>query len=350
MLAFPSTFEAARFTALMGLTALTGGGLIGGCTFVSSESDGFPSVHMQQVKTGLRPYKLTTATTEAELEDELGDRSYPKLPKTPSSLSGVARVERRSVGDFDVLDVVPRKHRSKLRVLYLHGGSYSYELTGGHLSMLGELVDRTGATLTVPIYPLTPEFSHADAAPFVQQVYTELLEDGPADNLIVAGDSAGGGFALAQVQHYRTLGLDLPTKLVLISPWLDVTMSNPEIEAMEGTECMLVPSALRVHGQWWADKADPSLPEFSPLFGDFTGLPPVLMIGGTDELLLPDMRDLARLLGAEQVQINDESSRAVRNTRNVYFEYPGGFHDFPLFPLLPESKDALERIAAFLEE
>lgn len=320
------------------------------CTFTSEESDGFPSVHMQQFKAVVRPYKLTTSTTEKDLMDDLGDRDYPKIPKTPKSLSDVAEVDQRKVGDFKVLELVPRRKRRDLRILYFHGGGYIYELSQPQLVMLAELIERTGASITVPVYPLAPEFTHEDAFPFVERVYQELLDDGPASNIVLAGDSAGGGLALSQVFRYRQLGLDLPSKLVLISPWLDVTMSNPLISTLEGVDCVLEPKALQVYGKWWAHDQEPSDPLFSPLFGDLTGLPPVLLIAGTDEVLLPDIRQFAREIDAEHVQVLDADSDATSNAPSLYFEYPGGFHDFPLASVLPEAKDSLNRMAAFLKE
>lgn len=320
-----------------------------GCTFSSSESDGFPSVAMQQAKATLRPYKLMMAETEAELEEEFDGRDYPTVPRAPRELKDVARIEKRSVGDFEVLQLRSRERTSSVHVLFLHGGGYTYELSGPHLSMLAGLIERTGISITVPIYPLAPEFTHADAFPFVEEVYRELLEETPATNVVLGGDSAGGGFVLSQLYRYRELGLELPSKVFLISPWVDVTMSHPDIPALEGADCILVPSALRVYGEWWADDADPASPQFSPLFGDLDELPPVLMIGGTAELLLPDMRDLAGAIGAERVQVRDPSARAVTDAKHLYLEYPGGFHDFPLLNLLPETHDSLDRIAAFVE-
>lgn len=333
---------ASRLVALAALTHA--------CTFTSDESDGFPSVHMQQFKAAVRPYKLTTATTEKELFDDLGDRDYPKIPRTPDRLSDVAFVDERRVGDFKVLELVPRRKRRDLRILFLHGGGYIYELAQPHLVMLGELIERTGATITVPVYPLAPEFTHEDAFPFVERVYRQLLDEGPAGNIVLAGDSAGGGLVLSQVFRYRELGLDLPSKLVLISPWLDVTMSNPLIPTLEGADCVLVPKALRVYGEWWADDEQPSDPLFSPLFGDLSGLPPVLVIAGTDELLLPDIREFAREIDAEHVQVQSADSEPLSDATNLYFEYPGGFHDFPLADVLPEAKDSFNRMAAFLRE
>jgi monoterpene epsilon-lactone hydrolase len=320
------------------------------CTFVSNESDGFPSVQMQAAKSAARPYRLTTARTENELEDEFGDRDYPELPNTPDALSRVARVTERTFGEFKVLDVVPKRDPASLRILYLHGGGYIYELHGLQLLMLATLVEQTGASITVPAYPLAPEFTHEDAFPFVEEVYRELLEDGPASNVVMGGDSAGAGLVLSQLLHYRSVGLDMPSKLFLISPWLDVTMSHPDVPALAGTDCILDTKALRVFGQWWADDQDPSLPAFSPIFGDWRDLPPTILIGGTSELFLPDIRDFADTIGAELLQVRAPNAQALGNSRHVYFEYPGALHDFPVLGVLPEGQDSLNRIAAFLKE
>jgi len=150
------------------------------------------------------------------------------------------------------------------------------------------------------------------------------LTDGP---LVLCGDSAGGGLAVAQALRGPNVAL-----LLLISPWLDITLADPAAAALEREDIMLGVEGMRLCGQAWAGSTDPRAPHLSPLFADLESLPPTHIFQGTRDLLLPDARTFAAKARASGVDVH-------------LHEYPGGFHDFMGAPFLPESPDAFGHAA-----
>lgn len=220
-------------------------------------------------------------------------------------------------------------------LVYTHGGGFVHPLTRSHWAIIAGLVDATGATVTVPIYPLAPEHQHPGTFLELEQVYLGLLEQVAAERIVLCGDSAGGNLALAQALYYRERGLPLPGHLVLFSPWLDLTMSNPEAREIESRDISLRIDTLRRWGGWWAGPTDPRTPILSPIFADLRGLPPMQLYIGTDDVFLPDCRTLRDRL-------------AVAGGRMLYDETPRGFHVFVGATFAPEAKRVFRRVGELL--
>ncbi len=218
------------------------------------------------------------------------------------------------------------------RILYLHGGCYTYEITGFHWDFLGKLVDALGATITVPIYPLAPEHDHAEAFAMLEPLADRLLAIEPG-RVVVMGDSAGGGLALALATRTAT---PKPRAVILLSPWVDIALADPAIDAFEARDPMLGRGGLVAAGAMWANGSDPMDPRVSPIHASFAGLPPITIFIGGRELLLPDAHRLRdRLIDAGiTVTLHEE---------------PSMFHVWPLVVVLPEAKRALTHIVAACE-
>lgn len=244
----------------------------------------------------------------------------------------VARQEWRRVWTL-----APRGSANGRVVLYLHGGAYVRNINFFHWLLIGQLVRRTGATVVVPDYPLAPTASHRAAHAFVQRTYADLLKEHAPEHIVVMGDSAGGGLALGLAQNLRDQGLPVPACLILIAPWLDVTVSDPAIEALAPLDHMLDVASIRRAGLAYAAGDDPRHPSVSPLFGALQGLPRITLFVGTHDLLLADARALARRMEAEGLPID-------------LHEYPGMFHVWVAVTWLPEAKEALEPIAGLIGE
>jgi monoterpene epsilon-lactone hydrolase len=234
-----------------------------------------------------------------------------------------------------VFTVGPRQGARREHVLYLHGGAYANDVIVWHWRMVERLVTRTACTVVVPLYPLAPEHTWRDAFGMVTPFYEALVTQVGAKNLIVLGDSAGGGMALSLAQQLRDAGRPLPSKLALIAPWLDVTFSDPCQSALAKTDRMLDIPGLRAAGRWYAGDLPPTAPQISPLFGSLSGLPPMAVWIGTRDILLADARRL-------KVQAEKDGARLT------YYEYDGMFHDWPLAPV-PEAERAIDEIAAFIQ-
>ena len=223
------------------------------------------------------------------------------------------------------------------RVIYLHGGAYTSPITRIHWRFIARLVSATGLTVTVPLYPLTPEHACAQASAFVMAVYRACAEADPEAPIVLMGDSAGGGLALSlamQVREAGPAGLPGPAGLVLIAPWLDVTTSDPSQARIEPRDVMLMRPGVRTLGRWYAGAWDPTDERVSPLFGTLRGLPPIALVCGTHDILVADARRLAARARAEEVPL-------------AYHEEPGLMHVYPLLGL-PESRRAEARIWEFL--
>ena len=239
-------------------------------------------------------------------------------------------VTQTNEASMQVYTFTPAGQPTQRAILYLHGGAYIYQASDFHWQFIDALCQKTGATIVAPLYPKIPFASAADAYPAVTQVYARLVEAYSAPAIEVMGDSAGGGLALGLVLQLRDQGSALPKRVVALSPWVDVTMSNPAIGALEAGDQVLSTHGLQVFGALWAGDEDPRAPHISPLYGDMSGLCPLFVIAGGQEIFVPDIEafcDKARAAGV-----------AV-----TYRKFAGMMHAFPIFPM-PEATQAVEEI------
>lgn len=171
-------------------------------------------------------------------------------------------------------------------IFYLHGGAYAYGISQKQVAFCDDMAQRLNAKAYLPLYPLAPQATCKDAYPFLDAAYAEALkEDKP---IYLIGDSAGGGLALAFAEHLRDKGDRLPKKMILLSPWVDVTMSDPAIQEYEKKDLMLASYGLIELGKLWAGDLDAKDPLVSPLYGDVKSLPATMIFTGTDEVMVPD--------------------------------------------------------------
>ena len=248
----------------------------------------------------------------------------------PSRLRRRHRVSTRQVEGFDCHTVAPRGRPAHRAAVYLHGGAYIGEIAPQHWALISRLAD-AGVGVEVPIYGLAPQHTVREAYPFVTAVYRQLL-DVDASEVTIAGDSAGGGMALGLAQSLPEAGLPQPRALVLISPWLDLTLSHPELPALEARDPWLSRAGLLEAGRAWAGGEDPTGFRLSPGNGQLAGLAPIDVYVGTRELGLAD----ARLL---------RQRAAAGGTPLRLTECEGAVHVYPLVPA-PEGRAAARRIVA----
>ena len=237
----------------------------------------------------------------------------------------IARGEVAGVRCYRLSPSGPDAPPAGRRVLYLHGGAYVGEISSHHWRFLARLVRASRATITVPIYTLAPQ---AVATETVAQVAGVQRELGAA---VVMGDSAGAGLALAVAQRLRDTEGRRPEQLVLLSPWVDATMTNPEIAAMAPRDPLLGIQALALSGALYAGPDGPAAPPASPINGDLAGLGRVTVLIGTRDLLLPDARRLRDAVEAAGTPV-------------AYVEEPDMLHDWMLLPI-PEAARTIEQLA-----
>jgi acetyl esterase/lipase len=259
----------------------------------------------------------------------------------------VAHVSERDVDGMRVVRLEPRHaHRSDGRggdgrpagprphLIYTHGGCYTFPLRGLHWDLLARLIRAAGVSVDVPLYGLAPEHTASDAYPRLERVYRDAVASHEG-RVFLGGDSAGGGLALGQALVFRDAGLAAPRGILLISPWLDVTMTNPGIADVAPRDPLLAVPGLVEAGRLWAGDLDVRDPRVSPLYGDLEGLAPVHTFQGDRDILAPDAFEATRRLKRAG------TAAELRLTR-------GGFHVFPAVGVLPEAKLAVRRMAAIL--
>ena len=237
--------------------------------------------------------------------------------------------------DKGVTRVFPKRGlRSGGVLIYLHGGAYVYPMAAGQWGIVEGLIDRTGLPVIIPDYPLAPEHTAAEAFDFVQPIIDEAQAE--FGRVVIFGDSAGGGLALSLAMQRRDAGKHQADGLVLYAPWVDVTMTNPAIEDVQGRDKILRAPGLEWAGRAWAGDLDPTDWRVSPLFGDPSGLPPMRIFQGDADILGPDTIEFAR-----------KAARAGVDVR-LRVE-PDGFHVYVLsVPVIPEAEAALDHSARFI--
>ena len=205
------------------------------------------------------------------------------------------------------------------RILYLHGGAYLNRPQKMHWRFWDRLAVKTGLELVVPMYPLLPQHTGDEVFSAVRDLYLSLAEEGREITLM--GDSSGGGLATAVAAS----GVPAPERILLISPWVDVSLTNPDLREYDNDPlCALY--GLRTLGKMWAGWLDISDPKVSPVNADLSGLSNVTVFAGERELLYPDIIRFAEKIPGAELIVGK-----------------GVHHDYPLYPT-PEAKRAMREI------
>lgn len=214
-------------------------------------------------------------------------------------------------------------------VIYLHGGAYVGEIVRQHWQLVATLATELEAEVWVPIYGLAPEHDALEALAHTTGLVRDLRGAGQLGYLV--GDSAGAGLALLTAQQSTGSAEATLTGLTLMSPWLDLTLANPEIDRVEPDDPWLARAALHPVADAWAGDVPRDDPRVSPLFGPMCDLPPVDLWVGTRDITWPDTRLLHdRLRDHGEVDLH---------------EVAGALHVFPLLPV-PEGRAARTAIVA----
>lgn len=220
-------------------------------------------------------------------------------------------------------------------ILYFHGGAY---VTGSLLSgrvLASELAFNTGYKTLAFEYRLAPENPFPAALQDALGIYGHLLSNGfSPEDIVFAGESAGGGLLLSTALSLKAQGKPLPLALICMSPWTDLTCSSPSYVFNSQKDPLLNRVYLKESAFAYAKNEKLKSPYISPLFGDFSGLPDMLLQAGADEILLDDSRVLYEKLKQADV--------------NVTFKiWPDMWHVWQIFDI-PESREALNDIRDFI--
>lgn len=281
----------------------------------------------------IEPFKGTMTGPEAR---EPFDAIMEQTPDAP----GVS-YERGAVGGVPGIWVRPRTAAPGDVILYLHGGAYVFGSAHAYRHLAGQIAARANAVAFVADYRRAPENPFPAALDDARAAYRGLVDAG-AQKIALAGDSAGGGLALALLAITRTEALAGtsvgPRAAVALSPWTDLALTGPSIEERADDDPMLTPAMLAANGAIYLQEHDPRDPLASPLYGDLADLPPIQIHVGTSEILLDDARRyVAR---ARQAGVNA--------TAHIWEGMPHVFHTN--VGTLDAAEQALETIGDFLKE
>lgn len=222
-------------------------------------------------------------------------------------------------------------------LLYLHGGGYIVCSPLTHRLMVARICREAGLKALVIDYRLAPEHPFPAAVEDAEAAYRWLLASGyAASDIVVAGDSAGGGLTLALLLTLREQGLPLPAGAALLSPWTDLALTGWTMLTKARQDPMLRLEAASLGARHYLQETSPTHPIASPLYASLHDLPPMFVQVGSNEILLDDSRRL----------VSKAQNHGVDASLEVW---PGMMHVFQAFPQVPESKEAIQRLGAFLK-
>lgn len=263
-------------------------------------------------------------------------RRWNALGSILSAAAGVS-VTRTEAGGIAVEWLVPEGARGSGLLLYLHGGAYVMGSCATHRKLVSHIARAAGVRAIVPEYRLAPEHRFPAALDDSVGVYRALLRDGHApQDIVLAGDSAGGGLSLATLLALREAGDPLPAAACLLSPWLDLAGSGESIATRAARDPWFDPCDMPMVAAYYCSTDRLREPLVSPVYADLSGLPPLYIQVGSDEILLSDSTRAA--------------DKVLEAGGEVEIEiWPGMWHVFQAFVgQMPESRAAIEGIGDFV--
>jgi len=250
----------------------------------------------------------------------------PDVTVTAAELGGVPTAEI-------TVDGIEPRHV----VLYFHGGVYVMGDAFLAAELASQVGRRTDATVISVDYRLAPEHPYPAAVDDALAAYEALLDNGTAPSEIAfAGESAGGGLAIATLVNARDHGLPLPAAALVMSPYADLTLAGTTMETRREADPLLSPEALQARVPDYTAGQDAALGLISPIFADLSGLPPLIIQAGTHEVLLDDAVRLAQRAVTADVEVTLDITPGVPHVFQAYH------------PILDEATAALDRAGRLL--
>jgi acetyl esterase/lipase len=272
-----------------------------------------------------------TSIPQLRQETEAGAGFFGKFPAD-------LRVTPVAIGDLHAEWIRAEQSPRDAALLYFHGGGYVIGSSQSHRQFVAKYVKGSGVAAFVPDYRLAPEHPFPAALDDAVVAYRYLLDEGisPA-NIVVGGDSAGGGLCLATLLALRDQGLPLPSGTVALSPWTDLANTGESLRTNAAVDTLTWAESWTVFSKYYVGDQDPRRPWISPLYGDLHGLPPLLLYVGGDELLRDDATRFAAKAQAAGVDVTLHVGEGL-------------FHCYPVCaPLFPEATQAMDAISAFIQ-
>lgn len=219
--------------------------------------------------------------------------------------------------------------KKKRKIIYVHGGTFVEEAKYFQIKFAMNIAMKTNASLIFPVYPLIPNCNCMKLHSLMEELYDAVIDT--TDELILLGDSAGGGFILSFAMYLRDHNKKIPKHVVMLSPWLDLSLSNPDVYKNEKKDYMCGIDGTRYVGKLWADQLDIRDSLASPIYGSLLNLPEMTIITGENEILNCDCHELSEKLAKLTIKHN-------------FIEYKNQGHDFGAYPT-KEGKMVIDDIA-----
>jgi acetyl esterase/lipase len=273
--------------------------------------------------------KATLQQRRATLED--GARRLPMPPRVD--------VQQTTVGNIPAEWLRPADTTDNQAILYLHGGAYTMGSCATHRALASRIAIASKTPALQPEYRLAPEHPFPAALQNCVAAYRWLVDHGiPPRRIVVAGDSAGAGLALALAVTLRDDDVPIPAAIVCISPWADLELTGESLGTHASVDLVCSLEDSRFHAVQYVGKADPRTALVSPVYADLHGLPPILIHVGDREILLSDALRLAERARGDGVDVELKV-------------WEGMWHVWPLLAgYVPEGQRAVDEIGAFISK
>ncbi len=241
-----------------------------------------------------------------------------------------------SMGGVQCLGLMPKESSGDHIVLWLHGGGYVLGSSRSHKGLAGQVAHKAGMSTVLPDYRLAPEHKFPAPIEDAVAVYQAVMSEGvKPENIILAGDSAGGGLAVMTALKLREMEIEQPAGLMLLSPWVDLSTSGWSIEAKAKRDPFLTRGSLQTRTQQYLGDLSMHDPAVDVLKADLRGLPPAIIQVGEAEILLSDSTMLAERLGAAGSPVTLEI-------------WPEMFHVFQArYKMMEHASQAIARLGAW---
>jgi acetyl esterase/lipase len=291
---------------------------------------------MESIKSKIYKLILRLTKNKQKIAQEFKTGIFNKrdCPSPPDQFYVDYHITLNLVLGRNLFTIRPKEYNPTKTIIYLHGGAYIHNMAKQHWAFVAKIIDATQCQLMMPDYPLAPAHTFADSYNMLMDIYNKLIISTYPKNIILMGDSAGGGFALGLAQKIKAENLPQPAQIIMLSPWLDLSLSNQKIVEVDKKDPFLGVESLKMCAAAYAGNTALTNYLLSPIYGDLTNLPPMSIFTGTHDILWPDAALLAQKLAEQHIECD-------------YFEYPNMIHVWMILAM-PEANDAFGKIVKLL--
>lgn len=299
-----------------------------GIYYKHQESESYKSkaVKMFLWLTGFKSRQWIIAKNKLRSPNPVED-PFPDLPKSITTNLDVTTFE---VEGRKVYSIAPKNNKTKKVVLYMHGNVYLFNVLKQHLTMVEAIVSQNNCTVMVLDFPLTPIHTYKDSYKVAEPLYKKIISENDPKDVILMGDSAGGGFCLGLAQKMKHDGVPQPSHIIMLSPWLDTTLSDPRLPELSKRDPVADLEGVRMAAESYTRDGDIRDYRVCPMYGDLEGLGRMSVFVSSDEMYYPDAEMFSERCKRKGVALD-------------YYVYPKMIHVWSLIDM-PESRLVLQQM------